>query len=116
MAQIYEPIKNHRIIFRYSCHGLGDNYKKIIEYNDEFKTIEELKAYFLRFPNAGYMVGYGSKTPEVPWALNAILVFEYTDQCVRGSNEFANVFAFIKFLEDHPPLAKCVGYVKKGPS
>lgn len=111
MGQIVEPIKDWNIIFTY-FHWTADHRGKQW-YADRFKTIARLKEYFIRNPAAGYLVGYGKNTTGWIYAFEGHLELEWTDQVGTHKKDFISVFDFARFLEDNPPLAKCVEYVKK---
>lgn len=106
-------ITSAKIIYRYHCHGLGDNYHIERECNDKFNTIADLKSYFTLYPAAGYLIGYwkrGWRKPEVPWAIRAVLLLEWVDDQGMHTQEFRHVRDFAAYLVEHQALAAAVGF------
>ncbi len=100
------------IIYKY--YGWAPNNINKIHYEDKFKTIAGLKAYFLRNPGAGALVGYGKRKPHESWAFSATLIIQWTDEkMIVRKREFEDVFRFADFLNDHPEIAKAVEYVRR---
>jgi hypothetical protein len=111
MGHINLPVKTCTIIYRY--YGWGPDKKSHRYYEDSFDKISKLRDYFKRIPGAGPLVGYGKKESHHAWAFSATIQLEWTDAVMYVKKEFADVHEFAKFIEDHPPLAEMVEYVKK---
>lgn len=107
--EIQGAVTDCTIIYKYLDWIPGTSGKKQY-YEDKFKTIAALKDYFTRYPSAGALVGYGKAPAGSRWAFEAVLMLQWNG---RQPVEFINVFAFVRFLEEHPPLAKAVEYVPK---
>lgn len=105
------PITSHRIIYKYLSSKPGSSEK--VYYHDKFSTIAQLKAYFIRIPGAGPLVGYGKRESYHTWAMSASLLLEWTDQEGTHTVDFPDVFKFTEFLKVYPELAKLVEFEPK---
>lgn len=116
MAHINEPVTLWRItVTELVNHDRPSEGRRL--FNDHhFQTIAELKIYFQENPGIARSLGYNIALPASekynPRVIGR-LSFHYEDRVVKVTNEFDSVHDFIYFLEGHPPLAKCVEYVKK---
>jgi hypothetical protein len=111
MSQIYEPVTECLIKFKYLTWTPDNRGKQY--YEDLFIRVPDLARYFKRFPAAGKLVGYGKGVPGAVFAIEASIIFEWTDQSGFTRKEFANARDFARFLDEHPQLAKKVDYEKK---
>lgn len=112
MGHIYEPVKSWHIIYTI-MRPEGD----LVQEPVKFKTVAELRNFFFEHKRLGEAVGYVITKNRTPGfndnRITGKLSFEYIDQTTSGRNDFDNVNQFVKFLEDHPQLARLVEYVKK---
>lgn len=111
MGIIYEPIEKIDIIFRYL--SWAPDKKSHRYYEDRFTDIPALKRYFERFPGAGSLVKYGKTKPHEHFAFSAIIILEWVDRVGTTVKEFEDVYQFIDFLKEYPPLAKAVQFEPK---
>lgn len=116
MAHIYDSVSVWKIIITELVTPDRPSEGKTVFNTFEFRTIAELKEYFLTEYSVANSLGY--KVPRPPAdkynpRVVGRLSFYYEDRFVKVTKEFDNVNAFVYFLEMHPPLAKCVEYVKK---
>jgi hypothetical protein len=117
MAHIHEPVSECFITITELVVPDDQHGPRTVFNSFRFRTIAELREYFLSKFSVAKSLGYDLKQKPSPGTYNDRVVgrlgFEYKDRFVSSSLEFNSIADFVKFLEDHPPLADVVGYVRR---
>lgn len=116
MSEIYAPVTTWKITISELVTPDHSFEGRTVFNSFEFKTIKELKEYFLQHPGVARSLGYKLPRPAAdkynPRVVGR-LGFQYQDRIVNVTKEFDTINDFLYFLDMHQPLAKCVEYVKK---
>jgi hypothetical protein len=87
----------------------------------EFKTLADLRAYFLQekkysvAKSLGFPVKQEPKPEKYNARLTGRLALWFEDRMIKPTLEFRSVDDFVRFLREHPAVGDVVGYKKKGP-
>ena len=118
MQHINEPVSAWQISITEMVRPDFSYEGRIIFNTHQFQTIQELAKYFRKPDSYPVAKSLNYNVPEPPaekWNPRMIgrITFMYTDYMMSRLLEFDSVDDFVRFLEDHPPLAKVVEYVPR---